>query len=81
MPDRYTKETAFEVQGCSRHLLRLLFILFAAWIAVLTGLLTSLVLSTLPECIAALVIPETVPVKVGLARDALAAKAFVIAVP
>ena len=44
----------------------------------LTGLFESLVLSTVGKLSIAFVIPATVPVNAGLARGALAAKAFVI---
>ncbi len=47
-------------------------------IEMLIGLFKSLVLSTLAKLTMAFVIPATVPVNVGLARGALAAKAFVI---
>ncbi len=44
----------------------------------LTGLLKSPALSTLHKFIVALALPETVPVKAGLARGAFAVKAVVI---
>ena len=48
--------------------------------AVDIGLAASLVLSTLPSPTMALVIPETVPENVGLARFAFRSRAFCVAV-
>ena len=52
----------------------------AVVVAVETGLFASEVLSTFAKLTMAFVIPLTVPVKVGLARGALAASEFVIVV-
>ena len=46
----------------------------AVWVAVLTGLFASVVLSTFARPTIDLVIPETVPVKVGLLIGAFSAK-------
>ena len=60
--------------GDARFALRL----SAVCCAVETGLFVSLVLSTLPKPTIDLVIPFTVPVKVGLAKGALSVSALVI---
>ena len=52
----------------------------AVCVAVDTGLLASVVLSTLPRPTIVAVIPETVPVKVGEARFALRSRAVCVAV-